>query len=58
MPQNTFPCINKSYKRYLNGSCPNRDQQCYYDTLLGEETQNYVEVIADVWNTVGRSFFS
>ena len=30
MPQNTFPCINKSYKRYLNGSCPNRDQQCYY----------------------------
>lgn len=57
MPKNLFPNINYSYKRILREACPSGDTQCYIDVLSNTQTQPYIEVIGDIWNTLGESIF-
>jgi hypothetical protein len=57
MPRINFPQINYEYKRYLSAACPNHDNECYYNVLLGANIKLNVEVIANLWNTLGDNIF-
>jgi hypothetical protein len=59
MPKVQFPSVNYQYKRYLNAACIDAadKQQCYYNILLGEDVNSYINVIADIWNTSENIIF-
>jgi len=58
MPKKIFPDINYEYKRYINGSCPLHDFECIYYLLSGKQRENnYIDVTADIWNTLNTNIY-